>query len=156
LEAPDLRFYFLSTWLWGSGLCSARGYVQVVCGRGRSRAPVPLKLLAAPWVWSLVQHRIPGRRSRVVRFRVWNTSSLVILTAAYPSTFNTDVFCTVAPRTPLDLSRASAAMRTATKALGIKRYFFGPLLRASKVILLLPKVILLPPKVVQKAPRGPF
>ena len=41
-------------------------------------------------------------------------------------------------------------------ALGIKRYFFGPLLRAGKVILLLPKVILLPPKVVQKAPRGPF
>jgi hypothetical protein len=27
------------------GLCCAGGYVQVVCGRGRSRAPVPLKLL---------------------------------------------------------------------------------------------------------------
>ena len=32
-------------WLWGSGLCCARGYARVVCGRGRSRAPVPLKLL---------------------------------------------------------------------------------------------------------------
>ena len=39
-----MYFYFLSTWLWGSGLCCARGYVQVVCGRGRSRAPVPLML----------------------------------------------------------------------------------------------------------------
>ena len=33
------------TWLWGSGLCCARGYARVVCGRGRSRVPVPLKLL---------------------------------------------------------------------------------------------------------------
>jgi hypothetical protein len=42
LEAPDLRFHFLSTWLWGSGLCCARGYVQVVCGCG---AHAPLCLL---------------------------------------------------------------------------------------------------------------
>ena len=34
--------YFLSTWLWGSGLCYARGYIRVVCGRGRSRALAPL------------------------------------------------------------------------------------------------------------------
>jgi hypothetical protein len=47
-------------------------------------------------------------------------------------------------------------LKLSLKALGIKRYFLGPLLRAGKVILLLPKVILLPPKVVQKAPRGPF
>ena len=34
---------------------------------------------------------VSSRRSRVVRFRVWNTSSLVILTAHH---INTAVFCT--------------------------------------------------------------
>jgi hypothetical protein len=38
-------------------------------------------VLAAPWVRSLVQHRVPSRRSRAVRFRVRDTSLLVILTA---------------------------------------------------------------------------
>ena len=37
--------FFLSTWLRGSSLCCARGCIRVVCGRGRSLAPVPLKLL---------------------------------------------------------------------------------------------------------------
>ena len=42
-QMSKVRLY--GTWLRGSGLCCARGYARVVCGRGRSRAPVPLKLL---------------------------------------------------------------------------------------------------------------
>ena len=43
--------------------------------------------------YEILHKCIPSRRSRrVVRFRVWNTSSLVILAAYY---INAAVFCTV-------------------------------------------------------------